>query len=184
MIYFLMAVVVLVLIVIGIYNGLVRARQQVKEAWSTVETQLKRRYDLIPNLVETVKGYAKHESTVLENVIKARNMAMNAKDVAQKGADENMLTGALKSVFALSESYPALKANENFAALQQELSDTETKVQSARQFYNTMVLHLNTKIQMFPSNLIAKQFGFVEEPYFELDESEKQAAKQAPQVKF
>ena len=148
-------IVLLILYIIATYNGLVRYRQQVSEAWSTINTQLKRRYDLIPNLVETVKGYASHEKTTLENVIKMRNSAMQTNGIEGKAKAEAGLTGALKTIFALSESYPELKANENFKELQQELSDTETKIQATRQFYNTVVLDLNTKVEMFPSNLIA-----------------------------
>lgn len=185
MIYTLVILVVLVVLTISIYNGLVMAKQRTKEAWSTIETQLKRRYDLIPNLIETVKGYAKHESKTLEAVVAARNAAMNTHEAsAQKNQEENMLTGALKSVFALSENYPDLKANTNFLELQQELSDTETKIQAARQFYNTMVLTLNTKIQMFPSNIIAGMFKFTPENFFEVDASEKDAVNKAPTVSF
>lgn len=185
MIYLLVLLVVIAVLGISMYNALVMAKQRVKEAWSTIETQLKRRYDLIPNLIETVKGYAKHESGTLEKVTEARAAAMNTHEPsAQKTQEENMLTGALKSVFALSENYPDLKANQNFLELQQELSDTETKIQSARQFYNTTVLSLNTKIQMFPSNLVAGLFGFKSEQFFELDAGEKAAANTAPKVSF
>lgn len=185
MIYTLIILVVCAVLVISMYNSLVMAKQRTKEAWSTVETQLKRRYDLIPNLVETVKGYAKHESKTLEAVVAARAQAMNAHGATEKKAEsENMLTSALKSVFALSENYPDLKASTNFLELQQELSDTETKIQAARQFYNTTVLALNTKIQMFPSNIIAGMFHFTPEKFFELDESERAAANQAPKVSF
>ena len=162
----LVIVAVLFVLVISLYNKLVVARQHVKEAWSTVDTHLKRRYDLIPNLVEVVKGYAKHESQTLEAVIQARNVAMNATDTVERAKDENILTGTLKSLFALSEAYPDLKANTNFLELQQELSDTENKIQAARQFYNTVVMSLNTKIEMFPSNLIANAFKFKPAEYF------------------
>lgn len=181
---FLIILGILFLFGISIYNSLVQTRQRTKEAWSTIETQLKRRYDLIPNLVETVKGYAKHEKETLDAVIKARAGAMSANSISKKSADENILSGTLKSLFALSENYPDLKANTNFLELQQELSDTETKIQSARQFYNTVVESLNTKIQTFPSNIIASLFHFNEEKYFELDKSEREAAKKAPSVKF
>lgn len=184
MIYVLVIITVLVVMVITIYNNLVMARQRVREAWSTIETHLKRRYDLIPNLVETVKGYTKHESKTLEAVIAARNTAMNATGTEQRAKDENMLSGALKSIFALSEAYPDLKANQNFLDLQQELADTENKIQATRQFYNTMVMALNTKIQMFPGNLIAEMFHFTPEKFFELDEEEKQAVKNPPKVSF
>lgn len=169
---------------ISVYNGLVQKRQQVKEAWSTIDTQLKRRYDLIPNLIEMVKGYAKHEKTTLNDVIAARNSAMAVQTPAEKGKAENALTGMLKSVFALSENYPDLKANTNFLQLQQELADTETKIQASRQFYNSVVLALNSKIEMFPSNIIANQFHFEKESFFELDADEAEAVKKAPQVKF
>ncbi len=180
----LVIVAVLFVLVISLYNKLVVARQHVKEAWSTVDTHLKRRYDLIPNLVEVVKGYAKHESQTLEAVIQARNVAMNATDTVERAKDENILTGTLKSLFALSEAYPDLKANTNFLELQQELSDTENKIQAARQFYNTVVMSLNTKIEMFPSNLIANAFKFKPAEYFELDETEKKAVQQTPKVSF
>ena len=177
------AVVLIAFFLISIYNGLVVARQRVKEAWSTVETQLKRRYDLIPNLMETVKGYAAHEKATLAAVIEARSKAMNCQGI-DKAESENMLTGALKSIFALSENYPDLKANTNFLELQRELSDTETKIQATRQFYNTTVMDLNTKIQMFPSNIVANTFNFTLEKFFELDESERAAANQAPKIQF
>ena len=176
--------VLLVLYVIVTYNGLVRCRQQVEEAWSTINTQLKRRYDLIPNLVETVKGYATHEKETLENVIKLRNTAISATGVDGKAKAENGLSGALKSLFALSENYPDLKANTNFQELQQELSDTETKIQATRQFYNTVVLEFNTRVESFPTNLIARQFGFTKTTFFTLDEEEAKKVTQAPQVKF
>ena len=176
--------VCLVLFFIFTYNSLVSGRQNVKEAWATVNTQLKRRYDLIPNLVEVVKGYAKHERETLSAVISARSAAMSAKGVDGKNAEEGVLSGALKSLFALSESYPDLKANTNFLELQQELSDTETKIQAARQFYNTVVQSMNIKVKSFPSNIVAGLFHFNEEKYFELDEAEREAVKKAPSVKF
>ena len=175
---------VLVVYAILTYNGLVKNRQQVKEAWSTIDTQLKRRYDLIPNLVATVKGYALHESGTLEKVIQARAEAMNQTGAKAKGKAEEGLTGALKSIFALGESYPELKANTNFLSLQQELSDTETKIQASRQFYNTVVMALNTKVEMFPSNLFARMFHFEKADFFEMSSEEAQKAQQAPQVKF
>ena len=177
-------VVVLVIYCISLYNKLVLLRQQVKESWSTVDTFLKRRYDLIPNLVEVVKGYAKHESQTLEAVVNARNAAMSATDTAERAKDENVLSGTLKSLFALSESYPDLKANVNFLELQQELADTENKIQASRQFYNTTVMGLNSRIEMFPSNIIAKQFHFQPAEYFELDDSEKAAVMQTPKISF
>lgn len=173
-------VAVLVLYVIAVYNGLIARRNQAREAWATIDTQLKRRYDLIPNLVESVQGAAKHEKGTLDAVIRARNAAMSATGAADKGVAENQLTGALKSIFALSESYPALRANENFLELQRELTDTETKIQAARQFYNTTVMALNTQIQQFPSNIVARMFAITEEKLFEIDAAERSA----PRVKF
>ncbi len=161
---------------IAVYNGLVSRRTQAREAWATIDTQLKRRYDLIPNLVASVKGAAAHEKDTLNAVIAARNAAMTATG-PDKGAAENKLSQTLKSIFALSESYPTLKANENFLELQREITDTETKIQAARQFYNTVVMGLNTSIQQFPSNLVARAFGFTPEKFFEIDEAEKKAPK-------
>ena len=178
-------VVLLLLAIIGIYNGLVVARQRVREGWSDIDTQLKRRYELIPNLIETVKGYAKHEQETFDKVVKARASAMNNKDHGEAKAEaENMLTGALKSIFALSENYPDLKANENFLELQNELANTENKIQASRRFYNSMVLSMNTKTETFPSNIVANMFGFKKEAFFELDEAEKALVKEAPKVKF
>lgn len=170
-------VAVILLYLVSVYNGLVARRTQAKEAWSTIDTQLKRRYDLIPNLVNAVKGAAAHESKTLEAVINARNAAMSANGVEGKAAAENQLTGALKSIFALSESYPNLRANENFLELQRELTDTETKIQAARQFYNTVVMGLNTAIEQFPSNIVANMFKFQKEEFFQIDEAEKAAPK-------
>jgi len=174
-------VVVLVLWVIGAFNSLVRARNRVKEAWSDINVQLRRRHDLIPNLVETVKGYAAHEQGVLESVIKARTEAVSAGSLAQKGEAENMLSNALGKLFALAEAYPTLKANENFAKLQDELTDTEDKIQAARRFYNTNVLDFNTKLQVFPTNMIASTLGFTQEELFQLGSAEE---ANLPQVKF
>ena len=174
-----------ILSIIILYNNLVAARQRVREGASDVETQLKRRYDLIPNLIETVKGYAKHEKETLEKVVEARSAAMNIQSLGeQKTAAENMLSDTLKSIFALSENYPKLQANENFLELQQELSDTENKIQASRRFYNSMVLALNTKIETFPGVFIAKIFGFTPEKFFELSDSERQAAQERPKVSF
>lgn len=170
------------LILVGLYNSLVRSRNQVDEAWSDIEVQLKRRYDLIPNLVETVKGYAKQESSVLENVTKARNMAMNAGSMQEKLKDENMLSGALKSLFAVSEAYPDLKSNTNFMQMQRDLTDTEDKIQAARRFYNGTVRDFNTKIQQFPGNIFASVFGFVKREFFDIDE--KGAEGQVVKVQF
>jgi LemA protein len=177
-------ITIIVLYIVGVYNGLVARRVQAKEAWATIDTQLKRRYDLIPNLVSSVKGAAKHEKETLESVIAARNSAMSATDVAVKGAAESQLTGALKSIFALAENYPTLRANENFLELQQELTDTETKIQAARQFYNSVVMNLNTMIQQFPSSMVANLFKITQEKFFELDESEAAAVKKSPRVEF
>lgn len=180
------AVIVLAVIyVVAVYNGLIINRNRVKEAYSDIQVQMKRRYDLIPNLVETVKGYAGHESQTLEKVIQARNMAMAQKgNLKEQAKAENILSGTLKSLFAVSENYPELKANENFLKLQFELTDTEDKIKAARRFYNTNVLALNNKIEMFPSNIIAGMFSFTKQEFFELDEDEAQAAKKAVQVKF
>jgi LemA protein len=168
-------VAVLVLYFIAVYNGLVSRRNQAHEAWATIDTQLKRRYDLIPNLVETVRGAAAHEKDTLSAVIAARNAAMSANPL--DASAERGLTGALNKLFALGEAYPALRANENFLELQRELTDTETKIQSARQFYNTVVMALNTQIEQFPSNIVARMFGITKEKLFEMDESERVAPK-------
>ncbi len=180
--YIILAVViVLVLWLIGAFNSLVRARNRVKEAWSDINVQLRRRHDLIPNLVETVKGYVAHEQGVLEAVTKARTEAVSAGSMSQKGQAENMLSGALDKLFALSEAYPTLKANENFAKLQDELSDTENKIQAARRFYNTNVMDFNTKLEVFPTNMIASSLGFQKEEFFQLA---SEAEAKLPQVKF
>ncbi len=173
---------VLAIALIAIYNGLVTARVRVDEAWSDINVQLKRRYDLIPNLLETVKGYAKHEKSVFEEVTAARTAAMSATGIAQKAEAENMLAGALKSLFAVSEAYPDLKANENFKALQDELVDTEDKVQAARRFYNGNVRDYNIKLQVFPTNIMAGMLGFTHRDFFEV---ENQAEVEKPvEVKF
>ena len=171
---------ILVLYVVFVYNGLIARRNQVREAWATIDTQLKRRYDLIPNLLESVKGAAKHERETLDAVISARNAAMNASGTTARGAAENALTGALKNIFALAESYPNLKANENFLELQRELTDTENKIQATRQFYNTVVMGLNTSIEQFPTKKKKKMFGITSEKLFEIDDAERAA----PKVKF
>lgn len=168
---------ILILYIVFSYNGLVARRNQSREAWATIDTQLKRRYDLIPNLLESVKGAAKHEKETLNAVIAARNTAMSATGAADRGAAENALSGALKNIFALAESYPNLKANENFLELQRELADTETKIQAARQFYNNVVMGLNTAIEQFPTNLIARMFGIMPEKLFEIDDAERKAPK-------
>ena len=178
-------IVIAVLYLIFAYNGLVSLRNRVKEAWSDVEVQMKRRYDLIPNLVETVKGYAAHESGTLEKVIQARNMAMaNHGTPAEQAASENVLSGTLKSLFALSENYPDLKANQNFLRLQEELTDTENKIKASRRYYNGNVLSLNNKVEMFPTNVIASMFGFKKADFFELSDDEKEAASKPVAVKF
>ncbi|MCG3146604.1 MAG: Protein LemA [Verrucomicrobiae bacterium] len=165
----------------GAYNGLIRLRNQVENAWAQIDVQLKRRCDLIPNLVETVKGYAKHESGTLEKVIQARNIAMSAKTVGERAEAENVLTGTLKTLFAVSEAYPDLKANANFMRLQEELTSTENKVAFSRQFYNDSVMNFNTKIEVFPSNLIANSFGFTRREFFEVKD---EAIREAPKVSF
>lgn len=177
-------VVVVALLVIGMYNGLIRLKNRVDEAWSDIDVQLKRRYDLIPNLVETVKGYAAHEQETFEKVINARNAAMSAQssgDAAAQGQAENALTGTLKSIFALAENYPDLKANQNFLELQRELSDTENKIQAARRFYNANVRDFNTKIEVFPNNMIAGWLKFKSRAFFEI---ENEVEKEPVSVKF
>ena len=181
MIWIYVIVAVVILWVIGAFNGLVMARNRVKESWSDIDVQLKRRYDLIPNLVETVKGYAAHESGTLDKVIQARARAMSATGAMAKGAAENELSGALKSLFALAEAYPQLRAVESFTSLQAELSDTENKIQAARRFYNSNVLVLNTKRETFPTNLIAGAFGFAKADFFELGDA---AAREPVKVQF
>ncbi|MFA5843319.1 MAG: LemA family protein [Coriobacteriia bacterium] len=163
--------------VIGIYNRLVVLRNRVDNAWSQIDVQLRRRYDLIPNLVETVKGYASHEKETLEKVTEARNMAMNAQNVKDQGQAENMLSSTLKSLFAVAEAYPDLKANQNFLMLQEELAGTEGKISYARQFYNDSVMSYNTATQTFPTNLLAGMFGFAERDYFEIEAAAKEPVK-------
>lgn len=183
MIYIYVILGVLVLYIIFIYNGFVSLRNRTKEAWADIEVQLKRRYDLIPNLVNTVKGYATHESSAFENVTKARSMAMGAQGpTAEHAQAENMLSGALKSIFAISEAYPDLKANTNFLELQRELSDTENKIQAARRFYNTNVRDLNIKTESFPSNVIAGLFHFSKMDFFDLADDD--VAQNPVEVKF
>ncbi len=177
----LLLLIIIVAWVAAKYNGIVRLKNQVDNGWSQIDVQLKRRYDLIPNVVETVKGYAKHESETLERVIKARNIAMGARSVSEHAEAENMLSGALKSLFAVAEAYPDLKANQNFMALQEELASTENKISFSRQFYNDNVMHYNTKIEVFPDNLIAGLFKFARREFFEVKDM---AHRDAPQVKF
>jgi LemA protein len=187
-----MIVLVVLLVLVGLvflvavffwatYNGLVRLRNAVKNAWSQIDVQLKRRYDLIPNLVETVKGYAAHEKETLERVIQARQRGMAASTVKEQQEAENMITGALRQLFALSEAYPNLKANENFLALQEELASTENKIGFARQYYNDSVQQFNTRQEVFPANLVASMFGFHPAEFFEIEEASQ---REAPKVKF
>jgi LemA protein len=175
--------VVLIVWLVFSYNKFVTLINRAKEAWADIDVQLKRRYDLIPNLVNTVKGYATHESEAFENVTKARAAAMGAQNIVDKGKTENMLAGALKSIFAVAEAYPDLKANQNFLSLQTELTDTEDKIQASRRFYNGNVRDLNIAVDSFPSNLVAKVFHFVKMELFTLDESDA-AAKKPVEVKF
>lgn len=181
MIFIYIILVVLVLWLIFAYNGLVSLKNQTKEAWSDIDVQLKRRYDLIPNIVETVKGYAAHEKSAFEAVTNARAKALGAQGVAEKGAADSIVTSALKSIFAIAEAYPQLRAVESFTKLQEELSDTENKIQAARRFYNGNVRDLNTKIESFPSNLVAGMFHFEKQEFFQLDND---AAKEPVKVSF
>jgi LemA protein len=176
----LIILVILVVFAVATYNSLINLRNRVKNAWSQIDVQLNRRADLIPNLVETVKGYAKHEKTVFEDVTKARASVMGAQTVKESAEANNMLTDTLKSLFAVAENYPELKANQNFLELQGQLEETENKIAYSRQFYNDTVLMYNNKIQMFPSNLFARQFNFKEADFFEIEES----ARSVPKVEF
>ena len=177
-------VVLLAIYLIATYNGLVKLNVRVEEAWSDITVQLKRRLDLMPNLVNTVQGYAKHESGVFQKVTEARANAMNAQGVAETAQADNMLSDALKSLFAVAEAYPDLKANENFKHLQEELVDTEDKIQASRRFYNGSARDLNIKIKVFPNTLFANMLGFKEREFFELDEAENAKAEQPVEVKF
>ncbi len=178
----LLALIVLALFwAISAYNGLISLRNQVDEGWSDIDVQLKRRHDLIPNLVNTVKGYATHESSVFEKISAARSAAMSAKSPGEREQAENALTGTLRTLFAVSEAYPELKANQNFLKLQDELSDTENKIQAARRFYNGMVRDFNTKLQVFPTNLIGNSLGFKARNFFEVT---NEAERETPQVSF
>jgi LemA protein len=182
LIWVLLAIPVIVILwLVGTFNGLIRLRNRVSEAWSDIDVQLKRRHDLIPNLIETVKGYAKHEEGVFSRVTEARARAMQATSPQDLGKAENMLTGALKSLFAVAENYPELKASENFAKLQDELSDTENKIQAARRFYNGQVRDFNTRLQVFPTNMIGNTMGFKPTEFFEIDQ---EAERKTPEVKF
>jgi LemA protein len=178
----LLIVVGLGFFVVSVYNGLVRARNEVKNAWSSIDVQLKRRHDLIPNLLETVKGYAAHERGTLDAVVKARQQAVSfTGSVEERGNVENMLTQSLRSLFAVAEAYPDLKANQNFIKLQEELSGTENKIGFARQYYNDATMRYKNRIEMFPSNVIAGIFNFQPEPFFQVEEAAERAV---PQVKF
>ena len=181
MIGLLVIMAIAVVWVIGMYNGLIRLRNVVKNSWSQIDVQLKRRHDLIPNLVETVKGYAGHEKTTLENVIKARSQAMGAQGVEDQAKAEGMLSQALGRLMVVVEQYPDLKANQNFLGLQEELTSTENRIGFARQHYNDSVMTYNTKIQSFPANVIAGMFNFKDEAFFEIED---EAAREVPQVKF
>ena len=177
----LIVIAILVILVAGAYNGLVASRNRVKDQWSQIDVQLKKRADLIPNIVETVKGYAKHKKETLEDVVKARNALNTASTVEDEMKANNQITGALNKLFALSEAYPELKANENFMSLQRDLKDIEDKISYARQFYNDSVMTYNNKVQMFPTNIIANIFNFKESKFFEI-ENEKD--KETPKVSF
>jgi len=177
----LFVVLILVLWLVGVFNSLVKIKNRTKEAWADIDVQLKRRYNLIPNLMETVKGYASHEKEVFEKVTQARAQAMGAQNVEEKAKAENMLSNTLKSLFAVSENYPDLKASQNFLELQRELRDTEDKVQAARRFYNTNVRDLNIKRESFPSSIVAKMFNFQKMDLFELAETEQ---REVPKVSF
>ena len=181
MIAFLIVVIIVVVMVTGLYNTLVKLKKRCENGWAQIDVQLKRRYDLIPNLVETAKGYMKHEREVLENVTKARQQAIDASSVKDQAAAENMLTSTLRTLFAVAESYPDLKANTNMLAVQEELVSTENKISFARQHFNDTVMAYNTKIEMFPSNIIAGMFNFGEREFFVLD---NEAEKEAPKVSF
>jgi LemA protein len=187
-----MSALVIVLVVVGllavaliaIYNGLIKSKIRVDEAWSDITVQMKRRLDLIPNLVDTVKGYAKHEKGVFEEVTKARASMASAEGVQETADADNMLTGALKSLFAVAEAYPDLKANQNFMELQRELVDTEDKIQAARRFYNAAVREFNTKLQVFPTVIIGRMLGFTPRDFFELDDDEQAKAEKPVDVNF
>ncbi len=180
--YVILAVLAVVILwAIAVFNGLIRLKNRTEEAWADIDVQLKRRHDLIPNLIETVKGYAAHEKQVFENVTKARTKAIGAQGIGEKGQAENALTNTLKTLFAVAESYPDLKANANFLDLQRELADTENKIQAARRFYNGNVRDLNIKIENFPSRIIASMFKFGKREFFEIEEA---AEREVPEVKF
>lgn len=178
-------VVLLVVFAAAMYNSLVRLNQQSEEAWSDITVQLKRRYDLIPNLINTVKGYASHEKTVFEDVTKARTQGMNATGVAETAKADNAFQATLKSLFAVAEAYPDLKASDNFQQLSAEVTDTEDKIQASRRFYNGVVRDFNTKRKTFPTNIFADVLGFkTDKEFYEVDEAEVAAVQKAPEVKF
>lgn len=179
---FLIIIGVVAVAIVGVYNSLIRSRNRVDEAWADIEVQLKRRYDLIPNLVNTVKGFAAQESGVFERVTEARTRAMGAQTVQEHQQDENMLSGTLKSLFAVAENYPDLKSNQNFLQLQNDLTDTENKIQAARRFYNGNVRDFNTKIEVFPTNLFAQMLGFAKRAFFDIDDNGPES--QSVEVKF
>lgn len=179
---FIIIIAVVIVAIIGVYNSLIRSKNRVDEAWSDIEVQLKRRYDLIPNLVSTVKGYAAQESGVFERVTEARTRAMGAQSPDEKMKDENMLSGTLKSLFAVAENYPELKSNQNFMQLQSDLTDTENKIQASRRFYNGNVRDFNTKIEVFPTNLFASMLGFSKRAFFDIDDNGPES--QPVEVKF
>ncbi len=184
MVAFLLIIIILGVLIaafVGIYNSLVRLRNTADQSWSDIDVQLKRRHDLVPNLVETVKGYAAHERGTFEKVVQARNAAMQATSPADKAQAENALQATLRSLFALAENYPELKANQNFIELQKELSNIEEQIQLSRRYYNAVVRDLNTKIESVPSNIVANMYGFKKKEYFELDSTEE---RRAPEVKF
>lgn len=178
---FIVIIGILIAVFVSIYNSLIRLRNMSEQSWSDIDVQLKRRYDLVPNLVETVRGYASHERETFEKVVQARNAAMQASSPADKAQAENALQSTLRSLFALAESYPELKANQNFIELQKELSNIEEQIQLSRRYYNAVVRDLNTKIETVPSNVVANMFGFTKKEYFELESAEE---RRAPQVKF
>lgn len=178
---FVIVIFVLAMMIVGMYNSLVRLRNQVKNAWSQIDVQLKRRHDLIPNLMETVKGYMGHERQTLENITNARSKAMSAQSVGEKAKAEQALSGAMNQFYLVVENYPDLKANQNFLALQEELTSTENKISFSRQAYNDQVLFYNNKIQMFPSNIIAGMFSFKESEFFEIEDK---GEREAPKVSF
>ncbi len=184
MIIAIVIIVVLLLGVVYIYNSLVRTKVRTDEAWSDITVQLKRRYDLIPNLVSTVQGYAKHEKTVFEDVTKARTQALSATTVGEAAKADNQFQAALKSIFAVAEAYPQLRASENFQQLSSEITDTEDKIQAARRFYNGAVRDLNTRIQTFPTNLLAGMLGYKLREFFDVDANESAAVQDAPKVDF